>query len=526
MKIFHNAQFISCEDSNRFFRVLIEEDGKILFCGDEIPEKYSSGQKVNLNEKCVIPAFGDTHIHFSSFCFVHSGLDCRNVENFEELGIFIKEYIENNPKEKVVLGFGCSAHTVNEKRLPEQSDLDKITSHPLMIVKYDGHAAVANTALLSKLPSVVLKDKGFNKKTGWLYGSAFYKGVNSVTEKVSLPVLFKNMISGSDFLARKGIGLVHASEGVGFPLDMDVFLTAVASLGLPQKFRIFFQTMNCKKVHRYKMPRIGGCFETALDGCFGSEDAALREPYSNNQENRGELVYSQSKVNEFVKTANRAGLQVALHAIGDAAIEQALTAYEEALSDFPRDDHRHIIIHSDLMDSEMIERAANIGVCIALQTPFLDWREEPIEYLEHILGKRINTLIPLKSMLDAGLVLASGSDAPCTIPDPIYGIHAACNHPNPAESISVLDALKMHTNWCAKLSFDENERGTLTEGKNADFVVLDQNPLNTPIDEIKNININDLYLEGRKYTGQDRNTVKLIGKALKRGAAGIFKKKG
>ncbi|MRR39052.1 metal-dependent hydrolase with the TIM-barrel fold protein, partial [bacterium] len=357
----------------------------------------------------------------------------------------------------VILGFGCAAHTAREKRLPERRDLDRISSHPIMIVKYDGHASVGNTALIEKLPKPVLNDPGFDKETGWFYLNAFYQAVNCITKSVSLPRVFRNLMAGSDYLARKGIGLVHTVEGVGFPLDLDVDVARLAARGLPQRFRTYFQTMDVNKVLRRKMPCIGGCFATALDGCFGSEDAALRKPYAHDPGNSGTLFYSQKTVNDFVKTANRNNLQVSMHAIGDAAIDQALNAYEEALQDYPRQDHRHVIIHADLMDEETISRAAGLGICIALQTPFLDWRQEPVEYLQSILGDRIEKLIPLRSMLDHGLMLAGGSDAPTTLPDPMAAIHAACNHPNPDQSIPVLDALRMHTSLGARLSFDENE---------------------------------------------------------------------
>jgi hypothetical protein len=132
-------------------------------------------------------------------------------------------------------------------------------------------------------------------------------------------------------------------------------------------------------------------------------------------------------------------------------------------------------------------------------------------YLQHILGDRIKNLIPLRSMLDAGLVIASGSDAPCTLPDPIASIYAACNHPNPQESVPVLDALRMHTSTCAWLSFDENKLGTLTDGKLADFVVLDQNPLKIPVQKLNNVKVEALYLKGEKYDGQKN-----------RGSAGLF----
>lgn len=516
MRVFQNAEFISCEEKNRVFKYLVEHDGNILFSGDQLPEEFAACASVDLKGRCVVPAFGDTHIHFSSFAYFNSGLDCREAGDFDELGTLINDYIGRNKKEKIILGFGSSAHTVREKKLPDRHDLDRITAHPLMIVKYDGHAAVGNSALIAKMPAAILADPGFDKDTGWFYLNAFYLAVNSITKSVSLSALFKNLIAGSDALARRGIALVHTAEGVGFPLDLDVDFMRFANRGLPPTFQVFFQTMDVQKVQRRKLPRIGGCFACALDGCFGSEDAAFRAPYSNNPQNRGTLFYQQAEVNDFVVKANRAGLQIAMHAIGDAAIDQALTAFETALRDFPRDNHRHIIIHADLMDRAAIERAAKLKLCIALQTPFLYWPQEPLEYLRRILGARVENLIPLKSMLAAGLTLAGGSDAPCTLPDPVAGIYAACNHPNPDESVSVLDALRMHTANAAKLSFDENTRGTLTNGKRADFVVLDKNPLHTSLDKLNTIKVEALYLKGEKYEGQeDRSIGSLVMDAFK-----------
>jgi len=293
MRVFKNADFISCEDNNRIFKYLVEKYGKIIFTGDQFPEVYSQIEQVDLGNRCVIPAFADTHMHFVSFAFFNSSFDCRDVHDFAELDELIRKYIARGKKEKVILGFGCSAHTVAEKRLPQRDDLDKITDHPLMIVKYDGHASVGNTAMIKRLPASVLTDPGFDAKTGWFYLNSFYRAVNNISQSVSLPALFNNMIAGSDYLARKGISLVHTSEGVGFPLDLDVDIVRFANRGLPQKFQVFFQTMNIKKALRRKLPCIGGCFATALDGCFGSEDAALKEPYYNNPKSSGTLFYSQ-----------------------------------------------------------------------------------------------------------------------------------------------------------------------------------------------------------------------------------------
>ena len=499
MHIFQNAQFISCEERSRVFSILVVEGGRIAHCGDSLPEKMQGGKRIDLQGQCVVPAFGDTHIHFSSFSLFHAGLDCREASDFSDLGELVVSYAEKHPRRKIIFGFGCSAHSVKEGTLPVRTTLDGLTSRPLLIVKYDGHGAVANSALIDKLPRHVTAARGYREETGWFYQEAFFSLIDHVTRAVSPADAFGNLIGGADFMAGRGIGLIHTVEGVGFPADMDVDMMRFAARGLPQEFRIYFQTMDIRKVLRRKMPRIGGCFATALDGCFGSEDAALREPYSNNQANKGVLYYSGEQIVRFVTQANRAGLQVELHAIGDAAVEQALAAYEAALKDFPREDHRHVIIHACLMDRGQVERAARLGIHVAVQTPFLHWNLEPTAYIESLVGTRIRNLSPLKTMVDAGLRPANGSDAPCTIPDPVFGIWAACNHPDPSESVSVIDALRMHTDWAARLSFDERERGTLTEGKWADFTVLDRNPLQMPASDLNKIRVRDLYLKGERY---------------------------
>ena len=104
----------------------------------------------------------------------------------------------------------------------------------------------------------------------------------------------------------------------------------------------------------------------------------------------------------------------------------------------------------------------------------------------------------MKSMLDKGILLTAGSDAPCTLPDPIESIWNCVDHPNPAERVSMLDALRMHTAWAAKSSFDENIRGTLREGLLADFAVLSGDILETAPSDVRSIHVVDTYLQGRR----------------------------
>jgi len=258
--------------------------------------------------------------------------------------------------------------------------------------------------------------------------------------------------------------------------------------------------MEVEKVLKRKLPRIGGCFATALDGCFGACDAALHEPYSNDPENKGILFQEENEVIEFAKKANREGLQIEMHAIGDAAVSRAVKAIEAALLDHPRKDHRHTIIHACLIRKEDIQKIADLGIGITLQPSFLVSPLEPVSYLEEILGPRVKKSSPLKTLLSAGIHVSGGSDAPVTYPDPIEGIYGACNHPyDPDQSVSIIDALKMYTCEVAWTSFDDNDRGSLEKGKIADMVIMNQDPLSMNPEDLRSLNVEKLFLGGKEY---------------------------
>lgn len=507
MKVLTNGHFISCDEENTCFSVMAIDGDKIAYTGDHIPENLADCPKIDMHGCTIVPAFSDTHMHFESYALFRTTVDVRNAKNFQEMGDMLRAWTDTHPKARFLPAYGCSAHTVMEKRLPEMKDLDAMTDLPLLIVKYDGHAAVANSALIDLFPLEVLADPGFDSATGWLYQNAFYKGVNFITQKVSPITLLHGMQDAAESLASKGIGYIHTVEGVGYKNDIDIDTINIVRRALPQKFTVFFQTMDVDKVVKRKMTHIGGCFSLALDGCFGSEDAALSEGYTNCPDNKGFLAYSQEEVNDFCIKANRAGLQITMHAIGDAAVTQALNAYETALKDYPRKDARHILIHGDLMNAEAIRKAAELGITIAVQPAFLDWPQEPEAYLESILGQRAKQILPLRDMIDAGLLVTSGSDAPCTIPDPIEGIHICCNHPNPEQALTPMEALKTYTIWPARSAFDDNYYGSLEKGKKANFLVLDKDILSIPKEEIKTTEIKGVFLNGRRFRPSEKFSI-------------------
>jgi predicted amidohydrolase YtcJ len=298
--------------------------------------------------------------------------------------------------------------------------------------------------------------------------------------------------------------MIHTVEGIGFPNDLDVTIVSMVAKARAKKngfnTRLFFQTMDVGKVLKRKFPRIGGCFATALDGCFGVCDAGLNDPYANDSNNKGILFYKDEEVIKFAKEANRADLQIEFHVIGDAAVDQGIKAIGEALKDFPREDHRHNIIHACLISQDNLKKCAELGIGITLQPGFLVSPLEPVEYLQEILGDRYKTSSPLRTIIDMGIHLSGGSDAPVAHPIPIEGIYGACNHPYDSnQSVTIQEALKMYTYEIAHMSFDENERGSLETGKIADMVILNKNPLAMDPPDLLELKVEQLYLQGKKY---------------------------
>ena len=514
MKIY-NGTIISCDRENHVHNYLVEDKGRILYAGADVPDAYKGAPLERLGERALLPCFGDTHLHFASYALFNAGLDVRSARSLPELSEQVLEFSRRSP-ESLLMGFGASPHCVAEGRLISRAELDRACpGKPLFLVKYDGHACVLNSSLIAMLPARVKTLRGFHGDTGEMNQEAFFAVTDFVTKKISLPRTLKNMLAAVDVMAGKGIGLMHTVSGVGFPLDLDVTLETLLGRGLDSGFqtRLFFQTMDLDKVKRRKLPRVGGCFATALDGGMGSRDAALRLPYSNEPQNRGVLFYSDEEVVRFTKRANREGLQIEMHAIGDRAFDQAVMALEAALKDFPRADHRHGIIHACLPTEEGLRKCAELGIQIPLQPAFLDWELEPLEYVRTILGDRAGEISPLRKMTDMGIVLSGSSDAPCTLPDPIAGIHAACNHYVPGQSLTIQEALKLFTYNAAWTTFDEGERGSLETGKAADMVVLNKNPLAMKPSELLDLRVETVLLKGNPYK-KEQGIVGLLLKAL------------
>lgn len=511
MKVYRGT-IITCDEQDTVVRYLVEDAGRIVHVGDTLPQRYANAPICELGEGALIPSFVDTHEHFASFATFHAGLDVMSARSNREISRMVADFCQSSAA-KTLIAFGASPYSVAEGHLISRDELDAVCpDRPLMVVKYDGHACIVNSVLLNKIDRTVACLRGYHPDTGEMNQEAFFAVSSFITGSLSIPELIRNMQQAMDYLASKGIGMVHSVSGVGFAGDLDISIERWMARSAQHGFqiRVFPQSMDVNVALRRKLPRIGGCFACALDGCYGSHDAAMNEPYVDDGTD-GVLYYTDEQVVGFCREANRAGLQIEMHAIGDAAFDQATRALKLALDDFPRVGHRHGIIHACLPTEEGLEICREYHIQVPLQTAFIDWPQEPDTYLGSIMGaERAARLNPLRDFVDRGIRISAGSDAPCTDPDPIMWMQRACNHPVHHQSLTVREALRMCTYNGAWTTFDEVERGSLEVGKVADMAILSADPYEVPVERIGTLSVKELILAGQPYRKQDRGTVSAL----------------
>jgi predicted amidohydrolase YtcJ len=289
-----------------------------------------------------------------------------------------------------------------------------------------------------------------------------------------------------DIAAQHGITTIHAMEGGELFDNRDAILIHEMMPHLPLHVVLYWCTGNVKAAYRLGLSRVGG--DICLDGSIGSRTAAFADDYADDPGNRGQLLMGQSEIDRMVSTAHRYGMQIGLHAIGECAIGTAIRAIQR--SSGGACDHRHRIEHFGVPTKRHIEQAARLGIAVATQPAFPFLRGGPGKIYEQRLGPaRDRRAYPLRELVEANILVAGGSDSNVTPADPLLGIHSCVNHPHPDQRLNAHQALCLFTLNGARIAFEENERGSIVDGKVADCVVLDRDPLRTDSEELKEIKV-------------------------------------
>jgi hypothetical protein len=229
-----------------------------------------------------------------------------------------------------------------------------------------------------------------------------------------------------------------------------------------------------------------GPVKLMMDGSLGARTAALFEPYEDESTTKGILRMMPEALTELVEDAHNKGLQVAIHAIGDLAVEHSINSISEALRQNPRKNHRHRIEHCEIMTANNIERIMQLGIVPDMQPNFIgEWSGPGSMYNQRLGDKRERMSNPYRWMLDEGIPIAFGSDG---MPfDPIYGIWSAVNHPIRYNRITLEEAVQCYTLNSAYAGFQEKMSGSIEPGKLADLAVFKSDLSEIPKKEIRDV---------------------------------------
>jgi predicted amidohydrolase YtcJ len=487
-------------------------NGKIIAVGSNKEIRKCTGRKtkiINAKDKIVVPGFVDCHVHMTGFGQFLQTLELRNVKSIKEMQRKLREYMEKNPKKSWILGGRWDQEKFAEKRYPTRWDLDAVaTDKPVFLTRVCGHIGIANTKALqlAGITKQIIVNGGkvdLDETSGEPNGILRENAMEPVWKAIPRPS--QKQIEEACIVACKkavesGLTCVHWILGstdelraiqklyserklhlrvyLGIPVDL---LDELVSLGLLTGFG-------------NDMIKIG-FVKILVDGSLGGRTAALKKPYSDKPETSGMILYTQKELNKLVSKAHEAGLQLAVHAIGDHAMEIVLKTFEKALKAHPRKNHRHRIEHCSVLNPKIIKQMRNLNITASVQPHFV---VSDFWVVNRVGKERAHWVYPFKTLLKEGLIVASGSDCPVEPISPILGVWAAVARKNFAEeSLTVEEALQTYTINAAYASFDEDKKGTIETGKFADMTILSDDLFKVKPDNIKNVNVEMTIVNGK-----------------------------
>lgn len=489
-----NANVITMDPARPRTEALVVKEGRITAVGglDEVKRHAVGIEAIDLGGKTVLPGFIDTHAHFLWTAHGMATMNLRGAGSVQEICDAIRGAAADTPPGGLVYGKGVLSRLSEELyAVPVRKLLDEAApEHRVFILSASGHFSLFNSRAFdsSGLPAdaVGVRTDADGEPSGILVGEAHEYAYKKMEQELAASVDFREVVENAAKVAVSvGLTTIHTLEG-GPEEEHDMILKFLdMAPSLPLRFLLWYQTTNVPTVLELGLPRIGGCI--LLDGDFAPRTASLLEPYTDGS-GSGTLYYSQEEIEAFVLEAHRAGLQIAMHAVGDGAVEQALRAYGRALEAHPRPDHRHRVEHAELITDDQIERAKRLGVALAIQPPFNHFSPQE-NYYGYLGVERARTVDPVRRLVDSGVLVAGGSDSSVTPLWPLLCVHSAVNHSNPAERIDVERALALVTTNAARIGFEENDKGSLEPGKLGDMVVLAEDPFEVEPGRIKDIGV-------------------------------------
>ncbi len=477
-------------------------------------------EAVDLGGRTVVPGLTDCHIHFVEYALRLTRVDLSGIVSRAEAIQLVAERAQAASPGEWLLGGGWDRNLWEDTRFPTKEHLDSVAPrNPVALNSKDGHSLWANSLALTRVGITaetrsppggeIERQPGTGEPTGILKERAGLL-VTNVIEKPSLEAIQAALKVATANAHRAGITGVHDCED---ELAFAAFQESLkkGELGLRVLMHIPAENLDhaiglgLRTGFGSEKLRVGG-LEIFADGALGSRTAAMLVPYDDEPLNLGMAVTSKEEMRELVSKASRAGISAAIHAIGDRANRDALDVLEESRQSGEGMDLRHRIEHVQLLHPTDIPRLAKLGVIASMQPIHATSDMDMVE--RHWGEERGRGAYAWRSLLDAGSVLAFGSDCPVEPLDPLAGIHAAATRRradgspgpegwHPWERITVEDAVRAYTLSAAYASGEEQEKGSITPGKLADLVVLSQDIFVIPAMSIVEAEVEATILDGQ-----------------------------
>ncbi len=486
---------------------------------------------IDVRGQLVLPGFNDSHVHFMTGGFQLSSVDLRDANTPEEFAERIRRFAEKTRSGRWITGGDWDHERWPGAQLPTRDLIDPFTPDtPVFVSRLDGHMALANSLAL-KLAGVtratkdppgglIVRDQRTGEPTGILKDAA----MNLVWKVIPEPS-FEEKLAAARAATNQAAGLgVTSVQDMSAGQDVGVYQTLLDRGEL--KTRIYGMSplpawerpahAGVRAHFGGAMLRVGG-LKGFADGSLGSTTALFFEPYNDAPNTRGlatDEMIPEGAMLERVRGADRAGLQVMIHAIGDRANDQILSIYEQVIREDGERDRRFRIEHAQHLRRQDIPRFARDKVIASMQ-PYqaIDdgrWAEKRIGH------ERAKTTYAFRSLLDAGAALAFGTDWTVAPLDPILTIYAAVTrrtldgkHPDgwiPEQKISVEETVRAYTVGSAYAEFQEKVKGTITPGKLADLVIVSRDIFKINPNEIETARVVMTIMDGRVvYEAQVQN---------------------
>lgn len=540
--IIHNAKIHVMDEQSTVYEAIAIRDGKIVEVGAErkIMNQYSAEETIDAELKDVYPGFTDAHGHILSYARQRLSVDLVGCKSYDEMIVRIQKY-QAKHKRKFIVGRGWDQSLWGEDELPNNERLnEEFPDVPVCLMRIDGHALLANEFLINKsdvfnkfhanaelyngghyettedtlkmgweaMSTVIGKDGRMvmtNRPTGVFVDNA----MNPILEMIpQFPYdeMTEQVKDIQEELLGYGITGVHEA-GFNHPdlklfekwVEKDILKLNLYGMLLPTEKNIAFAKKNGVYTKENLLIR---SFKVYGDGALGSRGAFLKLPYADQPHHHGYLTTSKKRMQEIAEVARDVGYQMNTHAIGDSANRVLIDIYQWMYDQNP--DHRWRIEHAQVLDLRDLEAFANAGIFPSVQpTHAISDQRWAINRLGE---ERMKGAYAYKSLLEKCGMMAIGTDFPVEITDPFRTIHAAVNRKDtdnfpaggflPTEKISLHECIKGMTIWAAWAAFQENELGTLEEGKDATLVIFDR-PVAAPMNYQPNF-AHTVWIKGEK----------------------------